>query len=60
VQRIEVHGGKEEFLKAIASIEHAEKKKRIFALFCGGIDKATGKSWCPDCVVGMYVCTPPP
>ncbi|XP_041456879.1 thioredoxin domain-containing protein 17-like [Lytechinus variegatus] len=25
-------------------------KKIIYALFCGGLDSATGESWCPDCV----------
>ena len=48
-----MHGGKEEFLKAVAGIEDAEKK-RIFALFCGGVDESTGKSWCPDCVSGAH------
>jgi len=24
--------------------------KKVFILFCGSKDEATGKSWCPDCV----------
>merc|ERR1719357_2054849 len=24
--------------------------KKVFVMFSGAVDKATGKSWCPDCV----------
>lgn len=30
------------------------KDKVVFALFCGDVDDQ-GKSWCPDCVVGMKI-----
>jgi len=39
-----------EFVKANAS-------KTIYALFSGGKDEATGKSWCPDCVTAEPVVT---
>lgn len=40
----------EELLMKIGS--RKEKGGRIFLLFCGDIDDATGVSWCPDCVKG--------
>ena len=30
--------------------------KTIYAIFSGGKDPATGKSWCPDCVTAEPVC----
>lgn len=41
----------EELLIALG--ERQNKGKNIFLLFCGDVDEATGKSWCPDCVKGL-------
>lgn len=42
----------EELLHTIGS--RKDKGGRIFLLFCGDVDKVTGKSWCPDCVKGKH------
>lgn len=43
----------EELLKTVGSRE--SDGARIFLLFCGDIDEATGESWCSDCVKGKWV-----
>ncbi|XP_041377040.1 thioredoxin domain-containing protein 17-like [Gigantopelta aegis] len=50
VQKINIEGH-DAYCKALE--EH--KGKTLFALFCGNEDPATGKSWCPDCVVAEPV-----
>lgn len=40
----------EELLQNIGS--RKDKGGRIFLLFCGDVDEATGESWCSDCVKG--------
>ena len=40
----------EELLREIGS--RKDKGGRIFLLFCGDVDAATGESWCSDCVKG--------
>ncbi|XP_004349465.1 hypothetical protein CAOG_02715 [Capsaspora owczarzaki ATCC 30864] len=36
--------------RAAAETAKAANAGRLFALFCGSKDPATGNSWCPDCV----------
>jgi hypothetical protein len=43
----------EELLQAIGS--RKGKEGRIFLLFCGDVDDASGESWCPDCVTGIII-----
>ena len=50
-------GHLEELLQAIGS---RQDKRRIFLLFCGDVDAATGESWCPDCVKGKLLLKPHP
>lgn len=33
--------------------EWKSKADKIYLFFCGDKDKATGESWCPDCVKGV-------
>lgn len=47
VNKIEVEGYSS-LLEAVKPFEESDKK--VFVMFSGAIDKATGKSWCPDCV----------
>ena len=42
--------------KAWTEFVEANSSKTIYALFSGGKDAATGKSWCPDCVTAEPVC----
>lgn len=41
--------------KAWTEFVQANASKTIYALFSGGKDAATGKSWCPDCVTAEPV-----
>ena len=41
--------------KAWTEFVQANSSKTIYALFSGGKDAATGKSWCPDCVTAEPV-----
>ena len=47
VQKISVEG-----YDAYKKAADEHKGKMVFAHFSGSTDPATGKSWCPDCVVG--------
>ena len=49
-------GHMEELLREIGGRE--SKGGRIFLLFCGDIDEASGKSWCSDCVKGTAITLP--
>ena len=44
--------------KAWTEFVEANSSKTIYALFSGGKDAATGKSWCPDCVTAEPVSFP--
>lgn len=52
VRKLKVEGFSE-FEKVIAELEK-EKLESLFVLFSGSKD-TTGKSWCPDCVAGVYL-----
>ena len=41
-----------EFEKVYSELSGSDKD--VFLLFSGGVDPATGHSWCPDCVKGEY------
>lgn len=51
-EKYEVNGI-EEFNSKYDSLKSS--KKSIIAMFSGGKDPATGKSWCPDCVVAQPI-----
>ncbi|XP_071946362.1 thioredoxin domain-containing protein 17-like [Antedon mediterranea] len=34
----------------LSTLDEYKSSQDVYVLFCGGIDPATGKSWCPDCV----------
>ncbi|XP_033101074.1 thioredoxin domain-containing protein 17-like [Anneissia japonica] len=34
----------------LAMIDECKLSQDVYVLFCGGVDAATGHSWCPDCV----------
>ena len=44
--------------KAWTEFVEANSSKTIYALFSGGKDATTGKSWCPDCVTAEPVSFP--
>lgn len=46
--------GYEEFKSKISDLEK-NSERVINVYFTGSIDDKTGKSWCPDCVVGKYI-----
>ena len=52
VQKIEVTG----FEAVVAKLDELKVTgKTIIAMFSGGKDESTGKSWCPDCVVAQPI-----
>lgn len=42
--------GFDEYIAKVESIAASCKDKRMVAMFSGGKNDTTGKSWCPDCV----------
>jgi len=54
VQRYTIEGF-EAYISKVEELKKANPDKTLLAMFSGGKDEATGKSWCPDCVVAEPV-----
>jgi len=42
--------GFDAYISKVESLKQANQDKTILAMFSGGKNESTGKSWCPDCV----------